>query len=122
MRERSHTSDLFTDNSKRNPANPDPNAEVVWGDQSFEEMFFSKLRYRWVDETAAKPTNNDALLAQYTLLGMLDDDISGKVEKSELRGPMLEALAKWDQLDLDKDGALDAKELEPLAALIPTED
>ena len=110
------------DNSKRNPANPDPNAEVVWGDQSFEEMFFSKLRYRWVDETAAKPTNNDALLAQYTLLGMLDDDISGKVEKSELRGPMLEALAKWDQLDLDKDGSLDAKELEPLFALIPTED
>ncbi len=110
------------DNSKRNPANPNPNAEVVWGDQSFEEMFFSKLRYRWVDETAAKQTNNDELLAQYTLLGMLDDDISGKVEKAELRGPMLDALAKWDQLDLDKDGTLDAKELDPLVALIPTED
>ncbi len=27
------------DNSKRNPANPDPNKEIVWGDQSFEEMF-----------------------------------------------------------------------------------
>ena len=29
------------DNSKRNPANPDPSKEVVWGDQSFEEMFYT---------------------------------------------------------------------------------
>jgi hypothetical protein len=27
------------DNSKQNPANPDPKKEVRWGDQSWEEMF-----------------------------------------------------------------------------------
>ncbi len=27
------------DNSANNPANPDPSAEVVWGEQSWEEMF-----------------------------------------------------------------------------------
>ena len=26
------------DNSPNNPANPDPNKEVYWGDQSWEEM------------------------------------------------------------------------------------
>ena len=43
------------DNSKRNPANPDPNKEITWGDQSFEEMFYTSLRYRWNDETVATP-------------------------------------------------------------------
>lgn len=33
------------DNSALNPHNPDPNKEVRWGDQSFEEMFFATLGY-----------------------------------------------------------------------------
>ena len=38
------------DNSKRNPANPDPNRTVPWGDQSFDEMLYTALRYRWVGD------------------------------------------------------------------------
>jgi hypothetical protein len=30
----------FYDNSADNPANPDPNREVNWGEQTFEEMMF----------------------------------------------------------------------------------
>jgi mono/diheme cytochrome c family protein len=109
------------DNSKRNPANPDPNAEVVWGDQSFEEMFFTKLRYRWMDETTDKPTNYDQLMAQTRLLGMLDDSINGKIEKSELRGPLEARASQFDLLDLNKDGGLDATELQKVqAALLPS--
>ena len=33
------------DNSSLNPHNPDPGKEVRWGDQSFEEMFFSTIGY-----------------------------------------------------------------------------
>lgn len=33
------------DNSSLNPANPDPTAEVRWGEQTFEEMLFATLRY-----------------------------------------------------------------------------
>ncbi|MDB5463302.1 MAG: hypothetical protein JWP23_1691, partial [Phenylobacterium sp.] len=40
------------DNSKRNPSNPDPKIEVSWGEQSFQEMLFTQLRFRWADETA----------------------------------------------------------------------
>ena len=39
------------DNTVRNPANPDPNRTVPWGDQSFDEMLYTKIRYAWADET-----------------------------------------------------------------------
>lgn len=34
------------DNSKNNPANPDPTKPVVWGDQTWEEMMIG-----WIDYT-----------------------------------------------------------------------
>ena len=34
------------DNSARNPANPDANRAVPWGEQSFDEMLFGAIRYR----------------------------------------------------------------------------
>jgi len=110
------------DNSKRNPANPDPNKQVVWGDQSFEEMFFTQLRYRWVDETAAKQTNYDDLMRKTALVGMLDDNINGKVERSELRGPFRDALnsdSKFNAADINRDGGLNADELATVGSKIP---
>lgn len=45
------------DNSERNPANPDPDARVRWGEQSFDEMLFGYFLYRPDAElaTAAVP-------------------------------------------------------------------
>lgn len=37
------------DNSPQNPANPDPSREVPWGEQSFDEMLFGNIKYRYVD-------------------------------------------------------------------------
>ena len=34
------------DNSAQNPANPNPNREVRWGQQSFDEMIFGAISYR----------------------------------------------------------------------------
>ena len=42
------------DNSRQNPSNPDPSKTIVWGPQSWEEMFFTRLRYRWMDETSTR--------------------------------------------------------------------
>lgn len=36
------------DNSAQNPANPDPNREVPWGEQSWDEMLYGVVRYREV--------------------------------------------------------------------------
>jgi len=101
------------DNSKENPANPDPTKTVVWGDQSWEEMFYTAVRFRWTDETS------DHMLPQYDadlnkdrMFGMLDDNLDGKIEKTELRGQMGVMLAKYfDVLDKNHDGALDHEEM-----------
>ena len=37
------------DNSKDNPANPDPKKDVRWGDQTWEEMMIGWITYSWKD-------------------------------------------------------------------------
>lgn len=46
--------DMTWDNSKQNPANPDPTQTIKWGDQTWEEMGLGFFRYRWVDEGEKK--------------------------------------------------------------------
>ena len=101
------------DNSKRNPANPDPNRTVPWGDQSFDEMLYTALRYRWVDETSdnMKPEYEQAL-ASGRLMGMFDDDRKGYLVKADLKGQMGKGLlGSFAMIDANKDGKLDTKEL-----------
>lgn len=38
------------DNSAQNPANPDPSQEVPWGRQSWNEMLFGSISFRYLDE------------------------------------------------------------------------
>ncbi|WP_293680776.1 hypothetical protein [uncultured Phenylobacterium sp.] len=100
------------DNSKRNPANPDPNRKITWGEQSWEEMLFTSLAFRWLDETAAKQVDHDARLAKTRMLGMMDDNLDGKLQKAELRGQVGSAIGMaWGRLDADKDGSLSKDEL-----------
>ncbi len=103
------------DNSKRNPANPDPSQTIVWGDQSFEEMFYTSLRYLWKDETAKNQTNYDELLNRTRLLGMLDDDLDEKVQIGELRGQFKQMIGNpmaFGMVDKNKDGGIDMSEFE----------
>jgi peroxiredoxin len=109
------------DNSKRNPANPDPSQTITWGDQSFEEMFYTSLRYRWNDETVAAPTNYDELLLKTRVLGMMDDNVDDKLQKSELRGPfaqMAAAPGAFEMADGDKDGGIDQAEFDRVMAMM----
>jgi hypothetical protein len=39
------------DNSEQNKANPDPARSVPWGDQSWDEMFFGQVYYKFVDQS-----------------------------------------------------------------------
>jgi len=41
------------DNSSNNPFNPDPTAEITWGEQTWQEMFFGFFRYVEADTDAA---------------------------------------------------------------------
>ena len=38
------------DNSAQNPANPDPSREVPWGRQSWDEMLFGSVSFRYLEE------------------------------------------------------------------------
>tara|TARA_R110002049_G_scaffold36704_4_gene116674 strand:- start:1664 stop:3034 length:1371 start_codon:yes stop_codon:yes gene_type:complete len=40
------------DNSSQNKANPDPARTVPWGDQSWDEMFFGQVYWKYVDQSA----------------------------------------------------------------------
>jgi len=109
------------DNSKRNPTNPDPKIEVRWGEQSSEEMLALYLHYRWTDETVAnqKP-ENDKLMQAGMMMGVMDDDLDGKLTKAELKGSMGENLAKYfAMIDANKDGGIDQKELDAAMKLMP---
>jgi len=42
------------DNSVQNKANPDPTRAVPWGQQSWDEMFFGSVTYKYVDQSRTK--------------------------------------------------------------------
>jgi mono/diheme cytochrome c family protein len=100
------------DNSKRNPHNPDPSIHVTWGEQSWNEMLFTQLEFRWMDETAANQINSDARFLDGRLMGFIDKNLDGKIQKAELRGQIGKALAaQFDAIDTDHDGSIDKAEL-----------
>ncbi len=121
--------DYWYDNSVNNKALGLPNAkdltdaskEVVWGDQSFEEMLFTGVQFRWKDETAKNRRDDlQNALEQSLVLTMADDNRDGKLQESELRmkgsedgiGDMHKQFkANFAQIDADKDGGLSGQEL-----------
>lgn len=122
--------DYWYDNSVNNKALGLPNAkdltnagsEVVWGDQSFEEMLFTGVQFRWKDETAKNRRDDlQAQLEQSLMLTMADDNRDGKLQESELRvkGNPEEGIAGMHQafkanfaaIDADHDGGLSMQEL-----------
>ncbi len=128
--------DYWYDNSKNNKAlygdntkaMTNPEQKIFWGDQSFQEMLFTAIQFRWKDETAAKPRDDlQAQLEQGILLTMADDNRDGKLQEAELRidsepgaqnvtGDSLAPLhqqfkANFAQIDADKDGGLSMQEL-----------
>jgi hypothetical protein len=52
--------DMTWDNSAQNPANPDPDKTVRWGDQTWEEMNAGWIRFRYLDDTELPARQADA--------------------------------------------------------------
>jgi hypothetical protein len=108
------------DNSDRNPANPDPSITVTWGEQSWEEMQYTALGFRWDDETVANRKDDyQTRLENSRAVGIMDVNLDDKVARNEVRGRMAQQLLdRWDMVDLNKDGFLDTKELEPITQML----
>lgn len=108
------------DNSKHNPANPDPTIKVTWGEQSWEEMQYTALGFRWDDETVANRKDDyQKRLENSRSMGIMDTNLDDKVAKSEVRGRMAQMLlANWDKVDTDKDGYLVTSEMASINEII----
>lgn len=99
------------DNSAHNKANPDSSINVTWGEQSFQEMMYLRVNYRWADEDKDHIRNDLQKQFEATrTFGSLDVNLDGKIEESELRGPMAGLKARFKELDKNHDGFLDAEE------------
>lgn len=100
------------DNSPQNPANPDPAKRVTFGEQSWEEMLYGGIRFRWRDETVDHLVNDPALMRIQQLFGYLDRNRNDGLEPAELPA-MLQRLAgaQITQLDSNSDGRLSVTEL-----------
>lgn len=78
------------DNSENNPANPDPEETVYWGDQTDDEMMLGYVEYYRPNEkiTAAKTNASASDNASLTrVFKNFDKDGDGKVTRDELRQP-----------------------------------
>jgi hypothetical protein len=112
------------DNSTRNPGNPDPNKVVYWGEQTKDEMMATYLHYRWVDETVKHQTPEyEKMLQANLMMGVLDDNMDGKIELAELKGgpqgPATMLKKYFALIDTNHDGALDPAELAAASKLLP---
>lgn len=108
------------DNSKHNPANPDPTIKVTWGEQSWEEMQYTAIGFRWDEETVANRKDDyQRRLEDSRAMGIMDTNLDGRVAKSEVRGRMATMLlANWDRADTDKDGYLVAAEMTAISQMM----
>jgi mono/diheme cytochrome c family protein len=110
--------DYIYDNSTANLANPDPNKNVVFGEQTSEEMLFTFARFRFKGETTTERHDEwFGELQANVAFDALDDDIDGKLMPAEFRNdPRFKPMVKFlPMVDADKDGALSKSEF--MAAL-----
>jgi hypothetical protein len=100
------------DNSKQNPGNPNSARQVPFGEQSWDEMLYGAIRFRWRDETAAHLIHDQTLSRVQQMFGYLDRNRDDGLEAKEL--PMfLQRLAgsQLGVLDQDRNGKLSVAEV-----------
>ena len=103
------------DNSTNNLSNPNPNATVHWGDQTYEEMMIGYFHVSIpIDPSIGKaPEMKKAKMARPTpsaaqVFAMLDADKDGKVLRAEVPKQLQ---PMFDKLDSNADGVLEKSEL-----------
>ncbi len=105
--------DYIYDNSTANLANPDPKRNVVFGEQTSQEMLFTFARFRYKGETTTERHDEwfNELQANVAF-DSLDDNIDGKLTPAEFRNdPLFKPLLKFlPMVDTDHDGALSKSE------------
>jgi hypothetical protein len=99
------------DNSAQNPANPDPARTVPWGLQSWDEMLYGAISFRWKDETVQAPIHDSRLARLQQMFGYSDRDMDGALSLDEMSDQMRERFEPdFARFDRDGDGGLNIAE------------
>jgi len=103
------------DNSANNPGNPDPNRNVPWGQQSWDEMLYGAFSYTYVNETTEAPLHDKMLADTTQSFGFMDKNFDGKLTMAELPARWQKRLANsFKRADANGDGGLNIKEMHRL--------
>jgi peroxiredoxin len=93
------------DNSPDNLANPNPNAEVSWGEQTWEEMMFGWFEMSLTDQDLTAPATDSALRVKEFLKqaegdAIQVDDQLKQLARTALESPKRFELVTWQILEL----------------------
>ncbi|MEZ6064419.1 MAG: redoxin domain-containing protein [Planctomycetaceae bacterium] len=112
--------EIHFDNSKANPANPDPTKPVHWGDQTWEEMaivFFEVARPRGDDSASERDAANEPRKNRKvtetdvrTFFERFDPDGDGVVHEEDV--PLATRRFAFGRFDRNGDGQLTRQEVE----------
>ncbi|MGQ9425543.1 hypothetical protein ACXYTJ_07735 [Gilvimarinus sp. F26214L] len=102
------------DNSALKESNPDPSLTIGWGLQSWDEMLYGGVSFRYKD--ASIPAETDVLQFRTdVVMGMLDTNMDGTLIAAEMTGDtgeQLKKMAVW--FDTNKSGGLEHDELKKM--------
>ena len=105
------------DNSRNNPANPDPTKEVGWGDQSWDEMMLGYFDVI-IPRGSTEMKSMRSAVGPEMILRKFDKDKDKKISKEESQGNDL--LSKGFILgDTNRDGFLDENEIDAVIKCLP---
>ena len=93
-------------------ANADPQREVPWGLQSWDEMLYGAFSYTYVNESTEAPIHDKILARTTQYVGFLDQNIDGKLSWRELPKRVKKQLVQgFKAVDSNGDGGLDIQEM-----------
>ena len=99
------------DNSARNPGNPDPNRIVPWGLQSWDEMLYGAIMFRWTEERSEAPFDDRERLELRQMYGFMDRNMNARLELDEMPPRMRERFEpRFASADKNGDSGLDIDE------------
>jgi hypothetical protein len=108
------------DNSEGNWANPNAQATVLPGDQTFEEMMYFRINYRWLEETRDNITNYTQIMQSDRGFASLDDNVNDLLEPQEIVGVNnMWLAADFASFDANDDGGLNRDEYAAAQELRP---
>lgn len=103
------------DNSANNESNPDATQTVDWGEQSWEEMLYGGVSFRYMERQEGDTDVNMLDYLTHIAMGFLDRNVDGVLALNEMPRNSREQLAfPFVMLDKEKKGGLNYQQFRTL--------